>query len=305
MPSDQPRGRQSAEHPAAERLAAEQWRLSMMSREEQRAERAAEQAARHERELVSSPSPQLRAIHAGAAAMCRESEGRHRKVAGLLLRMVERSRSRRPLPDYDDVASRLMAELASSAGWTAAFVCVTGRSGEGVAVCSDQVAQFAHDLELDVGEGPGRDPESSGSLIVEGDEIVQRWAVYGRTAVRSGIKAVAAVPLLPGRQGLGSIVAVDLAPRRPVDALERLQGFGTVLTDLMAARFPVPVPEPGTDTSPPQFNAVVHQATGMVAAHRACSCDDALALLRARAFSADVSLRSLCQRIVEGAAPMP
>lgn len=172
-------------------------------------------------------------------------------------------------------------------------------------VCAtDAVAARLDELQIDLGEGPCWQALSTRSpvLITPGHSSGSVWPTLSSAIASSGIHSVFAFPLIVGALGIG---AVDLyldtpEPLTPADIghAETLAAIAAmqVLNQAMERR-------PGEDGGPfaesPYSRREVHQATGMVVAQAKVSPDDALLLIRARAFADGLPVREIAARIID------
>jgi hypothetical protein len=159
-------------------------------------------------------------------------------------------------------------------------------------------------LQFDLGQGPCLEAHASGAPVLEPDMAAagrKRWPVFADGAVALGAGAVFAFPLQTGVSRFGSLDAARRLPG-PLDAaqledalqLAELASLVVLLLQDNAAA--------GSDGEiiPLGANrAVVHQATGMIAAQAGISLADALAWLRAQAFVVERAVHDLATDVVE------
>ncbi len=176
---------------------------------------------------------------------------------------------------------------------------------------SDPVAAEVERLQFTVGEGPCLSAHAEGRAVVADEAtIATRWpgfhdALVGRTPVRGTI----AIPLPGGLRGIG-VLDLYVVPPGDVGAL----GLRDVLAvaDEIAATLeaqsredrrgggaPAWVDAPGTGR-----RAVVWQALGYVNAGLELDSPDALAILRAHAYTADRDLDEVAGDVVDGRIPL-
>lgn len=138
------------------------------------------------------------------------------------------------------------------------------------------------------------------------DPVVGRhWPAYATGAAERGVVAAAAVPLAVGSSVLGVLAgfstrAIDLG----AEHLARLGAAAARATTSVLDACSMAEAELeaglGDEDSAGLVQARVHQAVGMVAARYDVSTVDALALLRARSFAANVSLDVVSADVVAG-----
>jgi hypothetical protein len=193
-----------------------------------------------------------------------------------------------------------------------------------VAVADDQLqtvdatalGEVGDRTQEDLGEGPSLDAHRAGVSVLApdlGDD--RRWPALAYAASRVGILAAFAFPLRRGAIRLGTLnlyrrSAGGLDGHQQADAV-MLGGLavdllssdtsGPVVGDGLAAGGNGEVPEglagrmwPAPHASSPQ----VHQATGMVAVQLELAMADALATIRAHAFTTDRHLSAVAADVV-------
>jgi hypothetical protein len=186
----------------------------------------------------------------------------------------------------------------------AAVVMVLDASPRETIYASDPGAAELEELTLTVGEGPGADALADGPVLVAdltAGECLTRWPAFAPTAVRTGVRAVFALPLWIGAIRLG---VLDLYRAEPgglnaeqlADALMLADIMGALLLDQAGSDVPRP------DGSSPEHTGaqhpVVHQATGMVIVQLGVTAAVALIRLRAHAYAHDRRLRDVATDVV-------
>ncbi len=202
-------------------------------------------------------------------------------------------------------ARRLCAVSAEVTGMTGAGIMLMSGDIPHGAVCStDEVSALIEQLQYDLGEGPCVDAFRHERPVHEpdlADPMASRWVGFTGPAVEAGARAVFGFPLQVGAVRVG---ALNLYRDRPgplsddqhADALVVADVVAQALLALQAGAPPGTLAaelEAGSD-----FQYVVHQATGMVAAQLEVSVGDALIRLRAHAFGNDRPLTEVAQDVV-------
>lgn len=173
-----------------------------------------------------------------------------------------------------------------------------------VLACSSPRARAMLEWETVCGEGPAWlvwQARGAAAVRDTGDPVVMRsWPAYVAGASEQGVRGAAAVPLAVGGAALGVLAAFSSAPIEvDADDLSRLGAAAaratTVVLDACSSSEADPASSAGA-----LVNARLHQAAGMVAARYELVVDDALALLRARAFAGNVSLDVVATDVVAG-----
>lgn len=159
-------------------------------------------------------------------------------------------------------------------------------------LASSAITEELEELQFLLGQGPCMDAAARhGPVLVAdlaGPEAYHRWPVFAPAAVDRGVRGMFAFPVAVGAALIGVLDVYrhspgSLSQRELADALifadavlllalDSRGGIASDLSDLL-------------DTALSARRAHVHQATGMVAAQLEVSVTDALAALRAYAFT--------------------
>jgi GAF domain-containing protein len=273
--------------------------------ERQRAARAAAIAAEYEaRRALTKDS--LQPLRVRMADLHRRLEARHLEAARLqelhAARLEMWARRRDPVTAWPT----FIEAVASAVGVGSTAVIMLGSEGvETLVAASDRTARLAHDVEFVIGEGPAHDVAASSMTVrAQGDALVERWPRYGPIVADHGVGSLISLPLRQEPGGcLGALsiysatatVPANVAATsiRVADALTHtvLNVPGTVADDEIPA-------VPMFDES--DFLAKVHQAAGMVSVQQSCETEDAVAMLRARAFADGLPLETLADHVIHG-----
>ena len=163
------------------------------------------------------------------------------------------------------------------------------------------------ELQFALGEGPSGDAIALGAPVLETDltshEAGRRWPTFAAAAANRGIRSVFAFPVAAGAAKVGTLTAYrrQAGPLRAdqvqdalvfadavfVLALDHRHGFSTDLNEVIEAAFSA-------------RRAEVHQAAGRLAAQERISVTDALALLRAHAYSSGLPLQRIATDVMAG-----
>ncbi|MER5300996.1 GAF domain-containing protein [Streptomyces lasiicapitis] len=270
--------------------AAAAWQRAAAARE--RASRAEDSARRHD-EWAREPG---RELHEDLAAALRTTAACHRSSAqlqeGFARRMTRWAQGRGARPQF-------MTGVAEACGTpSAALTLVDSGQGQLAVAASDEVARAAQELEFILGEGPTRDATATGRTVVATHTVLEeRWPCCGPALTALGVREVAAVPLSTPDVSdfcLGALAVFDPRP-----GLVGSQAFAEIVGALTRTVLLDPDADPelygGTD-----HRDVVQQAAGMVSVHIGRRVDDALALIKARAFSLGMPLETFARGIVSG-----
>lgn len=210
--------------------------------------------------------------------------------------------------------------LGQGPGFTTARLCqvcadVTGVTGAGImlmtgdvargSVCStDAVSALMEQLQYDLGEGPCVDAYHEDRPVFEPDlvdPVAPRWLAFTGPAIDAGARAVFGFPLQVGAVRLG---ALNLYNDRPGGLTDEQFTDALIMADVAAQAVLLLQAEapPGSVAaeleSSANFQYVVHQASGMVAAQLGVSVGRALIRLRAHAFGNDRPLTDVARDVV-------
>jgi hypothetical protein len=159
-------------------------------------------------------------------------------------------------------------------------------------------------LEFTLGEGPGIDAYTNGRSVLVDDlcTINGRWPHFGSSAVDLGVRSVIALPLQIGAIRVGVLALYSdqphpLAPEQLADA----HLVADLVTNLLLGWQSEVASESlafALDVS--DYQAVVHQATGMISAQLNCGIGEALVRLRGRAFATTLPIEQVAREVVTG-----
>ena len=203
------------------------------------------------------------------------------------------------------VTHRLCEVCAEVTGLTGAGVMLMAGDIPRGSLCStDAVSSLIEQLQYDLGEGPCVDAYRKNRPVLEPDlehPTVARWMAFSGQAVDAGVGAVFGFPLQVGAVRLGALNLYrdepgELTDEQHADALA-LGGIVAEAVLLLQADAPegrlAAELEAGAD-----FQYIVHEASGMVAAQLEVSVADALIRLRAYAFGSGRSLTDVANAVV-------
>ncbi|MFD7337231.1 GAF and ANTAR domain-containing protein [Streptomyces violascens] len=261
--------------------------LQRATRAAERARQQTEFAERHERLAARTG----REFHRSMAATHRRIAERHLTTASLQhsyaasLAAWSTGHGDRP---------RFMAEVAAACGTASAALTLIDSDLNQLAVAtSDQLARDAQDLEYVLGIGPAREAaEHKQPVLASGAALDGRWPGYGTGLDSLGLCSVAALPLKAPNGCIGALTLFDPLPGR-AETGELDEVAGAVTDNVLLGPDADPDLYGGVD-----LRAVVHQAAGMMSGRTHCSVDEALALIKARAFARGESAEAVARRIV-------
>ena len=240
-----------------------------------------------------------------AAALQRQVQARHLAAARLQDQYAERLRAWLKRDGESAKQPAFIDSVAAVIGMPSATVILLGsQRGEAVIAAADATARAAYDLEFVLGEGPAHLAVARGQAVqVAGTALCDRWPQFGPAVVTLGVQAVIAVPLQPPAR-LGALCAYG--------SQHAISREAATAADMIADALPLTLSQAAHhrqsgDGLPalPLFEetdvpAVVHQAAGMASQQCGCGIADALALIRARAFSAGRLAEEIAADVLRG-----
>lgn len=202
-------------------------------------------------------------------------------------------------------ATRLAQVCASVTGATGAgLMLMSGDVPRGSVATTDSVSTLIEELQFSLGEGPCVDAFRFDAPVLEpdlADPAVPRWLAFSPPAIEAGARAIFGFPLQVGTVRLGAMNLYadqpgNLSHERHADALVMADVAAQALLIMQAHAPPGALAvelEAGSN-----FQHVVHQASGMVAAQLGVSVAQALIRLRGHAFAEAVPLRDVADDVV-------
>ncbi|HEX7168954.1 MAG TPA: GAF and ANTAR domain-containing protein [Acidimicrobiales bacterium] len=208
--------------------------------------------------------------------------------------------------DGDIETQRLCDVAAEITGTTGAgIMLMSGDVPRGSVCTTDKTSALIERLQYELGEGPCVDAYHGGRPVLEPDlasPAVSRWPAFAGPVVEAGARGVFGFPLHVGAVRLG---ALNLYCDRPGSLGDGQHADALVMADITArALLLIQAGAPsGTVATELESNAdfqyVVHQASGMVAAQLETSVGLALVRLRAHAFGNGRSLADVAKDVVD------
>jgi hypothetical protein len=176
----------------------------------------------------------------------------------------------------------------------------------GTVAATDSSALELEDLQFSLGEGPCVDASRSGRPVLQPDlgrTARQRWPVFAAGAEDAGLAAVFAFPLRVGGIRVGVLdlyrtTAGVLSDDELADALCFADAATALLLHLQAQDAGVGLPLDSLTVL--DDRAEVHQATGVVSVQAVVGLQDALLLLRARAYADQRPIGKLAHDVLIG-----
>jgi hypothetical protein len=172
---------------------------------------------------------------------------------------------------------------------------------------TNEVSEQLAELEVTLGEGPGRDASTSGGPVLASDlaerQAIRRWPVFAPAACQAGAAAIFAFPLRVGairagvmslyRERPGSLSAFQLG-----DALVFADTATLLLLEAQGQAAGGLRPQAGQPADLALHRADIDQATGMLTEQLGVGIADAFVRLRAYAYVNDLRLTDVAREIV-------
>lgn len=182
------------------------------------------------------------------------------------------------------------SELLAAVG--AGLSVARGGTAREPLLASGPVAEELEELQFTLGEGPGLDATARRSPVLvpdlAGASVHSRWPVFAPAAMDAGVRAMFAFPVIAGAALIGVLDVYRAEPGslRPQELADALVLADAVLVLALDEQGGIaPDLDNLLDTTVSVRRAPIHQATGMVAAQLGVSMTDALAALRAYAYT--------------------
>lgn len=200
---------------------------------------------------------------------------------------------------------RLCAVSAEVVGVTGAgMMLMTGDVPRGSLCTTDAVSDLIEQLQYSLGEGPCVDAYLHERPVLEADLAgpqQARWPAFSGPAIDAGVRAVFGFPLRVGAARLGALNLYrdhpgGLTGEQHADALV-MADIGAQAVLVLQADAPLGAVAAELEASA-DFQYVVHQAAGMVAAQLDVSVVIALIRLRAHAFASSGDLAAVARDVV-------
>jgi hypothetical protein len=184
----------------------------------------------------------------------------------------------------------------------AAVALISSNHDPGNIAASDERVSYVVDLQFTTGEGPTIDAHRDRRPVLEPElETTTRWPAFASQAVAVGVAAVFGLPLQIGAANFGVLTFYRERPG-PLggDLLVEALAMADVACEI-ALRLQAQVP-PGSLHDVIEILAtertVVYQATGMIAVQMDVGLEQAMALLRARAYAAGQPVHEVAADVV-------
>lgn len=204
-----------------------------------------------------------------------------------------------------DQLHRLACAAASGLEVMGTVVILKSAEGsEAVAAASDEPSRSLAEIEFGLGEGPAYDAFALGRPVLAADLHEHRahaWPGYAPAAGEAGIGAVHAFPLQLGASRFGVLsVFSDAARHLEADEVAKCLAFAALATEMLLDSSTAGQEgeiDPALESSL-SFRSEVYQAQGMVMVALGLALPEALALMRAHAFTSGRTLIEVSREIL-------
>jgi GAF domain-containing protein len=213
--------------------------------------------------------------------------------------VIDRSRDQAPTLDLIcEVCCDLLPISVAS-------VVLMGDQGvEGITGASGALAVAIQNEEFTLGEGPATDVRRQRRPVLVSDlrDVTSDWPRFAPAVDRLGVRAIYAIPLRIGAIDLGVLVlgaaqSVAMSGQELTDSVLLGDLVSRLVLDLQAG---VTSESLAWALDSTDSRAVVHQATGMIAAQLNIGVTEALVRLRANAFATDRPIVEAATDVVAG-----
>ena len=222
-----------------------------------------------------------------------------------LVRILARLNSAAKLSDAGTGTTRLCevcAEVTAMSG--AGIMLMSGDLPRGSVCTTNGVSALIEELQYTLGEGPCVDAYQHERPVLEpnlADSGTARWLAFTPPALEAGARAVFGFPLRVGAVRLGALnlyrdLRGPLTDDQHADALVMADVAARSVLSMQAHAVPGTLAAELDDGG--NFQYVVHQASGMVAAQLEVSVAEALIRMRAYAFANNYQLAEVADAVV-------
>ena len=189
-------------------------------------------------------------------------------------------------------------------GASVAVFDVSGR--QSTVWASDDTAARIEDLQFDLGQGPHWQALTSGVPVLISDtrsEFHEEWPLFGAAVSQLDVGALYSFPMALGAVTVG---VVDLYSHRPLVLEQADYVLAIALSDQVAkhavfdAVRGAGLAGVGAFDRAPAMRREVHQATGVVLVQIGSSATEAFFVLRAYAYSNELSLLAVAKDVLSG-----
>jgi hypothetical protein len=204
-----------------------------------------------------------------------------------------------------DACAAAVATVEVSGAW---LIATRGTGAGHLMQATDEVSELLAELELTLGEGPGRDAAAASGPVLASDlgdaGAMHRWPVFAAAACEAGAAAVFVFPLQVGaiRAGVMGLYRERAGPLSDFQLGDALVFADTAtLLLLESGHQAADGAGSGLEAQPPNLaghRAEIDQATGMLTEQLGVGIAEAFIRLRAYAYVNDLRLTDVARDIV-------
>jgi len=202
-------------------------------------------------------------------------------------------------------SERLCSACAEITGMSGAgIMLISGDVPRGSVCTTNEVSRVIEELQYSLGEGPCVDAYNLDAAVLEPNlahPTVSRWVAFTPPALAAGVRAIFGFPMQIGAVRLGALNLYSDRPGALTDEQHAnaltMAGIAAQAVLIMQAGAPTGTLAGELETSA-DFQSVVHQASGMIAAQLDVSVAHALIRLRAHAFGNSRRLADVARAVV-------
>lgn len=220
------------------------------------------------------------------------------RVVNILSTILGSNQVALPLPD------RLCAECVRTLDVSGAgLILMNDQDNLGVVAVTDGPAAQMEELQFATGEGPCVDASRTGRPVMQPDlrrTAIERWPGFGSVVLSTSIRAIFAFPLQVGaiRIGVLDLYRDTVGQLTDAQLVEALAFADAAIVILLHLRDHTDGEATDSMMDPRDSQAVVHQATGMIAVQLEVSLAEALLRLRAHAYASESSMGDIAAEVV-------
>jgi len=208
-------------------------------------------------------------------------------------------------PAFATSSAQLCSDISTALQLSGGSITVFGHDYHQSTICAtDPLAVRVDSLQLELGEGPRWQTQSTGKQVLVPDlasDEHRDWPLFAVAARELGIASVFSFPM---RMGAAVVGSVDLYSRTRYHLDPHQVSLGLSMASRAAPTAVHHATESANDpisaehTMAPALRREVHQATGMIQAQLDVSATEAFARLRAYAFSSGRSIDDIARDVV-------
>jgi GAF domain-containing protein len=206
-----------------------------------------------------------------------------------------------------DVLHNLTEEMTEVLDLTGAGVTLVHDGRQRFVTAAIEAIADLERVQEDFQKGPCIDAVSAARPVTVSDITVgdasQRWPDYTTAAVRTGIRAVAGIPMCADAEAVGAVNLYDSQPRTWTAEDLRIAGiFADIATGYLVHASAAQQQQRTAEQLQEALNTrlIIEQAKGVLATKKAISIDDAFRVLRRYARDHNQRIHDVARGVVKG-----